>query len=198
MRWKGLQRGIARLDALVFSTRCRLCGATSGIEDNLCGGCLADLPWLVGGCPACARALPDGHTAAPCGACLRKPPAFDAATALLRYRKPVDYLIQQLKFSGELALAPLLARRLAEKVAERSNSLPELLIPVPLHPARLRERGSSSASSTVSPPLSMACIASGSIPSPSASIKGKYILNVVPLSASLYTLINSPCCLTIP
>jgi ComF family protein len=141
MTWKGLQQAIRRLDALVFPPCCRLCGATSGIDDRLCGGCLADLPWLVGGCPRCAGALPDERAAALCGACLKKLPAFDAATAPLRYRAPVDYMIQRLKFSGELALAPLLARRLAKKVVERSNPLPELLIPVPLHPARLRERG---------------------------------------------------------
>jgi ComF family protein len=141
MAWKGLQRALARLDALVFPPRCRLCGVAAADADGLCGGCLADLPWLVGGCPRCARALPYGHALAPCGACLKKPPAFDTATALLRYRAPVDYLIQRLKFSGELALAPLLARRLAEKIAVRGTALPELLIPVPLHPARLRERG---------------------------------------------------------
>lgn len=141
MTWHGLQCGIARLDALVFPPRCRLCGATTGVGDSLCAGCLTDLPWLIGGCARCARALPDGISVELCGACLRKPPVFDAATALLRYRAPVDYLIRRLKFSGELAVAPLLARQLAKKIAERTNTLPELLIPVPLHQGRLRERG---------------------------------------------------------
>ena len=68
-------------------------------------------------------------------------PAFDAATALLYYRPPTDYLIQRLKFSGELAVAPLLADLLAQKIAARTSPLPDLLIPVPLHRARLQERG---------------------------------------------------------
>jgi ComF family protein len=141
MTWRGLQRGIARLDALLYPPRCRLCGATGGGADGLCNGCLTDLPWLLDACARCARPLPQGRAAALCGACLNNPPAFDVATAPLRYRAPLDYLIQQLKFSGELALAPLLARRVVERVTNRDKDLPELLIPVPLHRARLRERG---------------------------------------------------------
>lgn len=76
-----------------------------------------------------------------CGACLKRPPGFDAATALLHYRAPADYLIQRLKFSGELAVAPLLADMLAEKIAARTSPLPDFLIPVPLHRVRLQERG---------------------------------------------------------
>jgi len=141
MTWRGLQQVIGRIDALVFPPRCRLCGASAGVDNGLCRACVADLPWLVGSCVRCARALPEGSVAGLCGACLTQPPVFDAATALLRYRPPVDYLVQRLKFSGELALAPLLARRLAEKIADRGDALPELLLPVPLHRARLRERG---------------------------------------------------------
>jgi ComF family protein len=140
-----------RLEALVFPPRCRLCGSTSGVADGLCGGCLADLPMLTFGCVRCARILPDGYTAPLCGACLKEPPAFDATTAVLRYRAPVDYLIQRLKFSGELALAPLLARRLAKTIAARGDALPELLIPVPLHRTRLRERGFNQATEVARP-----------------------------------------------
>jgi ComF family protein len=151
MAWKGLQEAAARLETLVYPPRCRLCGVTAGVADGLCGGCLADLPFLTVGCVRCARVLPEGYTAGICGACLKKPPAFDSTTAVLRYRAPVDYLIQRLKFSGELALAPLLARRLAEKIAARGDALPELLIPVPLHRTRLRERGFNQATEVARP-----------------------------------------------
>jgi ComF family protein len=76
-----------------------------------------------------------------CGACLKRSPGFDAATAPLHYRAPADYLIQRLKFSGDLAIAPLLADMLAEKIAARNTPLPDILIPVPLHRTRLQERG---------------------------------------------------------
>jgi ComF family protein len=53
----------------------------------------------------------------------------------------VDHLLKRLKFSGELALGSLLGELLAEQMALRTDPLPQQLIPVPLHPARLRERG---------------------------------------------------------
>jgi ComF family protein len=140
MAWNGLQL-TAWLDGLLFPPRCRLCGAAPVVDTDLCRACLADLPWLASGCCRCARPLPTGGATRCCGACLKRPPAFDAATALLHYRSPVDYLIQRLKFSGELALAPLLGGLLAGKIAHRATTLPELLIPVPLHCRRLQERG---------------------------------------------------------
>jgi ComF family protein len=129
------------LGTLLFSSRCRLCGSAPSADAALCRSCLDDLPWLGGCCCRCARPLPTGIDSLLCGECLKRSPGFDAATALLHYRAPVDYLIQQLKFSGELAIAPLLADLLAEKIEARTTPLPDCLIPVPLHRARLQERG---------------------------------------------------------
>lgn len=132
MRWLG---------TLLFPPRCRLCGAAPAADIALCRACLAELPWLENGCCRCARPLPTGVDSLLCGVCLKRTPAFDVATALLHYRAPADYLIQRLKFSGELAVVPLLADLLAEKIAARSTPLPDCLIPVPLHRVRLQERG---------------------------------------------------------
>lgn len=129
------------LGTLLFPPRCRLCGAAPSVDTALCRACLDDLPWLGSCCCRCARPLPPGIDSLLCGACLKRSPDFDAATAVLHYRAPADYLIQRLKFSGELAVAPLLADMLAEKIAERTAPLPDFLIPVPLHRARLQERG---------------------------------------------------------
>jgi ComF family protein len=129
------------LQALLFPSRCRLCGMAPAADPGLCQACLDDLPWLQTGCRQCALPLPAGVSTRLCGACLKRPPVFDAATALLHYLPPADYLIQRLKFSGELAVAPLLACLLAEKIAARATPLPGLIIPVPLHRMRLRERG---------------------------------------------------------
>jgi len=46
-----------------------------------------------------------------------------------------------LKFQGRLAFARLLGGLLDKSIAERTQPLPECLLPVPLHPSRLRERG---------------------------------------------------------
>jgi ComF family protein len=72
-----------------------------------------------------------------CGACLRRPPPFDAAVAAFEYRFPVDRLVRRFKFAGDLAAGRWLAGRLAAVVAAQ----PDLIVVPPLTPARLRERG---------------------------------------------------------
>ena len=81
-----------------------------------------------------------------CGACLRDPPAFDATVTVTDYAAPVEQLVLGLKFGARLALAPLLADLLRDALIHDSRAcpamaLPDLLCPVPLGPARLRERG---------------------------------------------------------
>ncbi|MEN8107124.1 MAG: ComF family protein [Pseudomonadota bacterium] len=130
-----------RLLSLLFPPHCRLCGVTVPTTLPLCGGCHADLPWPGDSCMQCGANLSGPMQTGRCGRCQLRPPAFDNTTALLRYRPPADYLVQRLKFAGELALAPLLAGLLAEKIVASTATLPEQIIPVPLHRSRLRERG---------------------------------------------------------
>lgn len=115
---------------------CLLCGARSR-NGLLCPACQGDLPRLPAErCPRCALPTAAG---AVCGACLRKPPAFVATCAVYRYEHPADLLVHALKYRGELAVAGFLAGQLAPNVAGRP--LPDLILPMPLHPRRLRERG---------------------------------------------------------
>lgn len=76
-----------------------------------------------------------------CGACLRKPPAYDRCCAAFRYIYPVNRLLTALKFEHRLAYADLLGQLAAEKLAGALATRPECLVPMPLHPKRLRERG---------------------------------------------------------
>src|SRR3989441_8980450 len=112
---------------------CLLCGEESGRE-LLCAACIAELPALPESCPRCALPSP---AAAVCGSCLNHPPHFDATLALWRYEFPCDRLVQALKYRARLALAGFFARNLA------SRPIPEvdLIVPMPLHPKRLAERG---------------------------------------------------------
>ncbi len=115
---------------------CLLCGARVA-GALLCPGCEADLPRLAGArCPVCALPTPLGEV---CGGCLRRPPAYDATHAAFRYAFPLDALVQRLKYGGGLALADWFAARLAEALREAPR--PDLILPMPLHPKRLRERG---------------------------------------------------------
>lgn len=115
---------------------CFLCGARCK-GSLLCPGCAADLPRLPAErCPVCAAPAIGG---AICGACLKHPPAYVRTVSAFRYDFPLSVLVQQLKYGGELALADWLADRLADEA--RDAALPDLLIPMPLHANRLKERG---------------------------------------------------------
>lgn len=130
-----------RIERLLFPVHCRLCGLRVRSSPALCDGCRRDLPWLATTCGQCGQPLPQDCVTKLCGRCLKHPPPFDATTAVLHYHPPADFLVQRLKFSGELALAPLLAGLLADRLAVRKAALPRCLLPVPLHRSRLRERG---------------------------------------------------------
>ena len=113
---------------------CLLCGEQS--RHVLCDACTADLPRLTGLlCPVCATPL---TTPAPaCGACLKTPPAFDATLAPLRYAFPVNRLIQHLKFARRLASADFCAQCMLAGTRPQGT----LIVPVPLSPLHLQERG---------------------------------------------------------
>lgn len=116
-----------------FGQDCALCGAKSAGE-LLCSACIADLPALPERCPRCALPSPGGSV---CGSCLSSPPHFDGTAARWLYEFPCDRLVQALKYRAWLPLAGFFARSLA------SEGQPEvdIVVPMPLHPRRLAERG---------------------------------------------------------
>jgi len=148
----GLRRRLGfwlRNDAarLLWPTRCLACGEPGGEAWDLCPACAAALPWAGAGCARCALPLPlprpagaGGVPAAQvCGACLAQPPPLDAVHAACLYLAPLDRLLPRFKFHEDLAAGRLLAQLMVEAFA--SLELPDALVPVPLHRARLRRRG---------------------------------------------------------
>jgi ComF family protein len=129
-----------RLQELILPPTCLLCGTQGAAGRDLCPGCAADLPRNTDACPRCALPLPAGQ-AGPCPRCQSHPPRFDRAFVPFRYQPPVDFLIRELKFHGRLTHARLLGERFAAALAERDVPPPDCIVPVPLHPRRLRERG---------------------------------------------------------
>lgn len=114
---------------------CLLCSTESGAAP-LCPACAEDLPRLPAKlCPQCGEPTTYGER---CGACLRKAPHFTSSSALFRYEFPTDRLIQSLKYAHQLAIANWLGELLARRLEHHPC---DLIIPMPLHPGRLRERG---------------------------------------------------------
>jgi len=124
---------------MLAADSCTLCGSNTRRATGLCAGCEADLPRPMHPCPVCAR--PMGAAAPHCGDCARHPAPYGASRIPFLYRAPIDRLVQALKFDGELRHAGLLGHALATLAVEDGRPLPALLIPVPLHPRRLRQRG---------------------------------------------------------
>jgi ComF family protein len=121
---------------------CLLCQARVPAARDLCAACEQSLPRVPWSCPRCAAGgAVVGTGDAICGECQNHPPAYDGAHAVFRYASPVDRLIQDLKYNGRLELSRMLGGYLAEHIQALDDPLPDMVIPVPLHVSRLRERG---------------------------------------------------------
>jgi ComF family protein len=101
--------------------RCACCGQRGDLGAiDLCAACLAEFPF-------------------------RPPPEAPADPALplvaFAYEDPVGSGLRALKYRGDLRPARLLGTLLAAHAAQSRAALPQLLVPVPLHPSRLGERG---------------------------------------------------------
>lgn len=123
---------------------CILCGHSSQRNQDLCDPCHQTLPFLKQGCLCCAMPLPESTKGLVCGQCLQTTPPFDATYALYLYQMPITKLILELKFNQALVNARILGELLAEEALQswyKTRPLPKVIIPIPLHPTRLKERG---------------------------------------------------------
>lgn len=134
---------------LAFPPFCPVCRARlgEGRRDPLCAGCWAGLERITGPvCRVCgvpfdplAGAGLGGRT---CGACRLTPPPFHYARAAARYGDTVRQAVHAFKFGRRRALAAPLGDLLAGiGLAGLPGPEPDLVLPVPLHPSRERERG---------------------------------------------------------
>jgi ComF family protein len=127
----------SNINHMLFGRRCLLCAAHHRSTHGLCQACERDLPRLPDmHCPQCALFSATGLI---CGQCLQSPPMFDRTIAVFRYAHPVDAMLQRYKYQHRLHLAEPFADMLIDKLHGRPS--PDLIIPMPLHPQRLKERG---------------------------------------------------------
>ncbi len=134
---------IAACKELLFPAFCLACGRqlSSWRLPLLCGDCGAEVsfirPPLCSCCGLPFNCGPDHF----CGDCLAQTFAFDRARAALLYREPTISLIHSLKFAGQLTGLATMAALARDAAGYRDLAVPDLILPVPLHPQRLRERG---------------------------------------------------------
>ena len=128
---------------LLFPPRCL--GCELRLESSqlplFCPDCLSQLVSIQSPCCRCCGqpfAVGVDHL---CGDCLAGHYAFDLARSLWAYQPPVSTLVHALKFQGQLTGVATLGWLAAASGCVRELGEPDLVIPVPLYPDRLRTRG---------------------------------------------------------
>src|SRR3954452_6495375 len=126
---------LERLLSLLVPPACLACRAPlPRAGEPLCARCRRELPWLpLRTCPRCA--LPP-----PCRPCPAWRSAFTSAWAPMAHDGVARALVRELKFRGTLAAADLMAAQIAANAPPGPGDAC-VLVPRPLHPARLRSRG---------------------------------------------------------
>jgi ComF family protein len=141
-----MKRMLSGLLELVYPHSCPICGrriTTTPAAVTVCAQCRSCLaltrpPF----CLKCGRGLP--HHTLPnldCIHCKGRAFYFDRAFSPFYYQSPLKELIHQFKYAKGLFLASCLADFLIEFITRYGLLTGTMfLIPVPLHPARLRQR----------------------------------------------------------
>lgn len=135
-----LVNSITDKQRFALSSCCVLCDSDIRVINGFCVDCFKDLNVDRNHCPSCARIT---FVKGQCAYCIQNADKFwftDCITAM-PYVFPIDRLIHQLKFNRQLIYARYLGTILANRLIYAGVSLPEILIPVPLHPYREFVRG---------------------------------------------------------
>lgn len=141
-----LRRGLDHVLDFFLPRFCLFCHhpLPAGEPGLACAACLAAIPYLPHPrclcCGAPFRSRQGGDRL--CQACLRRLPPFDQALAAAFYEGPVLEAIHRLKYQRQLLYGKLLGEILRQKPdITEAVAAAHLLLPVPLHPRRLRWRG---------------------------------------------------------
>jgi ComF family protein len=162
--WVSWAGGIAAgLFATLFPSDCRLCSAPLINISRLpvCEDCLGAMRPIAGAlCSICGERLmspfafavedhfSEAHSSASgdalCGLCRRLEPPYVKATAYGSYQSGLRELIHLLKYNQVRPAANILGRMLAEAIEDLQplfSASEVLVVPVPLHFRKLRQRG---------------------------------------------------------
>ncbi|MCG8440497.1 MAG: double zinc ribbon domain-containing protein [Caulobacterales bacterium] len=134
--------GLARLVDLILPPSCLITETPVDRQGALAPQAWAGLTFIAP--PQCVRCgLPFGYDPGPetpCAACAARPPAYDQARAAIVYDDASRKLVLDVKHGGRAdgiaTFAGWMATAAGERLAEADR-----IVPVPLHPARLRARG---------------------------------------------------------
>lgn len=118
---------------------CHLCKQYHYQPLALCEHCMNSLIPLGPACSCCANPLPNSDFLI-CGACIKHKPDFDEVLVAYRFEEPLRTLIHEFKYYQGLYLAKTLTTIIQHALLNNTQK-PDCLIPIPMHPSRLRTRG---------------------------------------------------------
>ena len=136
---------IGAITSLLYPPACAICAANVATGQYLCAECDAKVARIVP--PFCARCSEPFSgaisTIFTCANCAHRTLHFDAAVAAYRSRGIIRQVMLQFKYHRQIHLRHLVARWLFTALddARLSGRTFDVIVPVPLHPARERERG---------------------------------------------------------
>lgn len=144
--WTDFYRALTAVVDLLLPPACLLCGQSLPAGDDrksFCRTCRTGMsPLGPAHCPLCAQPFPYAPSNHLCGTCLRQPPPFAAVHAVGLYQGTIRVAVQRLKYHHQVTLAQPLGQLLAGVVSSApSGFAPHRIVPVPLHPKRLKKRG---------------------------------------------------------
>ncbi|HCC54068.1 MAG TPA: amidophosphoribosyltransferase [Desulfobulbaceae bacterium] len=130
---------------LMLPSFCLACDKPLGSAPDLlfCPDCLEKLCFIQSPlCPCCGRVYlvatgGDHH----CGTCLTTPRHFTRARALFLYEELLKKVVHRFKYQGKTDCLPSFARFARNLPQLTETKKIDLIVPVPLHQSRLRERG---------------------------------------------------------
>ncbi len=137
MPWR--RRARQFLDKAVNFFLPSVCVSCGRVGDVFCESCQKSLTWFLDPlCPTCGRPL--SHTAGRCASCRLDALPLQEIRAVCAFGGAARDAIHALKFEGMFAVAEPMALLMSERFPTWSQPC-DFIIPIPLHPERLRERG---------------------------------------------------------
>jgi ComF family protein len=131
---------------VIFPPRCLGCGEIFHPLNRkvFCPACEEEVKFITGSlCPVCGTTFSDSPAGSHlCGDCLENEPYFSRARAVFSYETIILDVIHQFKYGSNISVGALLASLMADfSFPDVDFSDHSLIIPVPLHIKRLRQRG---------------------------------------------------------
>ena len=136
--------GINAVIDFIYPPRCSFCGHVCGNDEGICDACLSQIHYINRPlCICCGKPFPHDFAADHfCGECITQKRYFSKARAVGAYNGIFRKALHRFKYQWRHCLATPLGTLMAKRMeAFLSDGTYHFIVPVPLHPRRLRKRG---------------------------------------------------------